>query len=459
VDIKIPIEVIYIIDTLTANGYESFAVGGCVRDAILGKEPEDWDICTSALPEQTAACFGDCHIIETGLKHGTITVVKDHKHFEVTTYRIDGVYSDNRRPDSVEFVGDLKDDLSRRDFTINAMAYNHNRGLVDYFGGVSDIKNKMIRCVGCADRRFQEDSLRIMRALRFASALGFLIDEETSEALYRNKELLSNVASERIAVELNKLLVGDNVKEILLSYYYIIEKIIPEIKDMIGFEQNNPHHVFDVWEHTVESITMIPADSVLRLTMLLHDIGKPQCYTEADIVGHFRGKPHCYTEANIIGHFHGHQQVSSDMARDILKRLKYSNAIIDAVKKLVLYHDAEIQPETKYIKRWLNKLGEEMFRQLILVKRADAMAQSETFRGEKLKALDEIVTVLEDVLEQQLCFSLKDLAINGRDLIDAGIPEGADVGKCLNRLLEMVIEDVVDNNKKDLLETSKTLLS
>ena len=429
------------IDTLETNGYEAYAVGGCVRDAFMGKTPEDWDICTSALPEQTAACFKDCHIIETGLKHGTITVIKNHKPFEITTYRIDGDYSDNRRPDSVEFVSELKDDLSRRDFTINAMAYNHNRGLVDFFGGVSDIKNKLIRCVGKADKRFQEDALRIMRALRFASALGFTIDEDTSGALYRNKDLLDNIASERIAAELNKLLVGGSVKEILLDHTQIIEKIIPEIKDMIGFEQNNPYHIFDVWRHTVESITKIPADPVLRLTMLFHDIGKPECYTEV----------------NSVGHFHGHQRVSSDIARDILRRLKYSNAVIDAVKKLVLYHDVDIKPQQKNIKRRLNKLGEERFRQLILVKRADAMAQSEIYGKEKLEILDEVSNVFEKILEQQLCFSLKNLAVNGRDLIDAGIPEGAEIGKCLNRLLKLVIEESVDNNKKDLLEAVKTL--
>jgi len=424
------------IDTLEANGYEAYVVGGCVRDAFMGKKPEDWDICTSALPEQTAACFSDCHIIETGLKHGTITVIKNHRPFEITTYRIDGDYSDNRRPDSVKFVSELKDDLSRRDFTINAIAYNHNRGLADFFGGVSDIKNKMIRCVGSADKRFQEDALRIMRALRFASALGFAIDEDTSGALYRNKELLDNIAMERIAAELNKLLVGDSVKEILLSHTQIIEKIIPEIKDMIGFEQNNPHHVFDVWRHTVESINNIPADPVLRLTMLLHDIGKPGCYTETDSVGHF----------------HGHQQISSDMAWDILKRLKYSNAVINAVKKLVLYHDSDIKPEPRPIKRLLNKVGEERFKQLLLVKRADAIAQSELFRKEKLESLDKVLKALDKVLEEQQCFSLKDLAVNGRDLIDAGIPEGAEVGKCLNRLLKLVIEESADNNKEDLLK-------
>ena len=440
ININISNEAEKIIDTLEANGYEAYVVGGCVRDTVMGKIPEDWDICTSALPEQTAGCFPDSHIIETGLRHGTITVVTNSTPVEVTTYRIDGDYSDNRHPDKVEFVSELKEDLSRRDFTINAMAYNHNRGLVDYFDGVSDIERKIIRCVGDADKRFREDSLRIMRALRFASVLGFAVDEETSGAIFRNKKLLGNIAVERISVELNKMLIGDNVKEILLLYTQIIEEIIPEITVMIGFKQNNRHHIYDVWRHTVESIAMIPADPVLKLTMLFHDIGKPVCYTEADSVGHF----------------HGHQQVGSDMAREILKRLKYPNSIIDTIKKLVLYHDADILPDTRHIKRWLNRLGETKFRQLILVKRADAMAQSELFRKEKLESLDKVVFVLDEVIRQQQCFSLKDLAVSGRDLIEAGIPEGAKVGSCLNRLLKMVIEESIDNNKEKLLEILKT---
>jgi len=440
ININISNEAGRVIDTLEANGFEAYAVGGCVRDSVMGKVPEDWDICTSALPEQTAGCFPESHIIETGLKHGTITVITNSIPVEVTTYRIDGDYSDNRHPDSVRFVRELEGDLSRRDFTINAMAYNHGRGLIDFFGGVSDIERKIIRCVGEADKRFREDSLRIMRALRFASALGFTIDEETSGAILRNKELLGNIAVERISVELNKMLVGENVKDILLFYTQIIEKIIPEITDMIGFKQNNPHHIYDVWRHTVESITMIPADHVLRLTMLLHDIAKPGCYTETDSVGHF----------------HGHQQPGSDMAGDILRRLKYPNSTIDTVKKLVLYHDAVILPDARHIKRRLSRLGENGLRLLLMVKRADIMAQSEFLRKEKLESLDKVKLVLDEIIRQRQCFSMKDLAVGGRDLIDAGIPEGAEVGSCLNRLLKLVIDESVENRKEDLLEILKT---
>ena len=350
-DIHIPEEVKFIIDTLEQNGFEANAVGGCVRDAVLGKVADDWDICTSALPRQTASCFDGYHMIETGLKHGTITLRLNDKSYEITTYRIDGEYSDNRRPDSVEFTGDLKNDLSRRDFTINAMAYNPSVGIVDYFGGESDCHNKIIRCVGDPDTRFQEDALRIMRALRFASTLGFSIEERTSEALYKNKELLNNIAVERIAVELNKLLVGQSAEEILHSYATIIEMILPDIP-----------------------------------------------------------------------------------------------------------------PNAKHIKRWLSRVGEERFQQLLDIKRAELMAKiakSELQRdglcykkcNEQLKQLDEVLLVLDKIIEQQHCFSLKDLAVNGNDLIALGFTEGAEIGAKLNQLLELVISEQVENDKDALLST------
>ena len=438
-DIKIPDEVQYMIDILEKNGYEAYAVGGCVRDAILGAEPKDWDICTPALPEQIMGFFEGQRIIETGLSHGTITLVLNNKPFEITTYRRDGVYSDNRRPDTVEFVNDLKEDLSRRDFTINAMAYSPKKGVVDFFGGIQDIENQTVRCVGDADKRFQEDALRIMRALRFASVLDFTIEGHTSAAIYRNKHLLQNIAVERIANELNKLIVGDNAGNILLNYTCVIGAVIPEIKEMVGFEQKSPYHHLDVWNHTAASVTKAPADVPLRLTMLLHDIAKPGCYSEADG----------------IGHFYGHSKVSSDMAKEILLRLRYDNSTIETVTELILYHDANIHPERKHIKRWLNRIGEERFRQLIEIKRADAMAKSEKYRQAKMEVLNDILTVLDEIIEQNQCFSLKDLAVNGRDLIAAGVPEGVTIGRILNRLMDMVIDEQVENNKEKLLETAK----
>ena len=441
VDIKIPDEAQYIIDTLDANGYEAYVVGGCVRDAVLGEEPKDWDICTPALPEQTIKCFEGQHIIETGLKHGTVTIMINRKPFEITTYRIDGIYSDNRHPDSVGFVNDLKEDLSRRDFTINAMAYNPRKGFVDFFDGISDIKNHTVRCVGNADKRFQEDALRIMRALRFSSVLGFDIVDETSSAIFRNKERLQNIAVERISSEINKLIVGQNVGALLLYYTPVIRTILPEISDMIGFEQNNSHHYLDVWRHTIESVANAPVDKILRLTMLFHDIAKPKCYTVHDSVGHF----------------YGHPQLSSDMTSGILLRLKYDNNTIETVTQLILYHDTDIQPRKKHIRRWLNRIGEERLCQLIEVKKADAMAQSEKYRQEKISVLNKIFPILEEITEQRLCFSLRDLAVTGRDLIAIGMPKGIEVGKALNRLLEMVIDELVENDKDQLITMAKKL--
>jgi len=442
VNIKIPDEVQYIIDTLDANGYEAYLVGGCVRDAVLGEEPKDWDICTPALPEQTIKCFEGQHIIETGLKHGTVTIMINRKPFEITTYRIDGIYSNNRHLDSVEFINDLKEDLSRRDFTINAMAYNPSKGFIDFFDGISDIRNHTVRCVGDADKRFQEDALRIMRALRFSSVLGFDIEDETSAAIFRNKELLKNIALERISSELNKLIVGQNAGYLLSRYTAVIQTIIPEISDMIGFEQNNSYHYLDVWRHTIESVANAPVDKVLRLTMLFHDIAKPKCYSVEDSVGHF----------------YGHPQVSSDMTKEILWRLKYDNDTIETVTQLILYHDTDIQPRKKHIRRWLNRIGEERFRQLIEVKRADAMAQSGRYRQEKNNVFDEIIPVIDEIVAQQLCFSLRDLDVNGRDLIAIGVPEGVEVGKIINRLLEMVIDELVENDKDKLIAIAKNLI-
>ena len=442
-NIKIPDEVKYIIDTLEANGCESYAVGGCVRDSILGVEPKDWDICTPALPEQTIKCFEQQHhIIETGLRHGTITLILNHKPFEITTYRIDGIYSDNRRPDKVGFVNDLKTDLSRRDFTINAMAYNPQKGLTDFFDGEKNLKSGIIKCVGDADKRFQEDALRIMRAMRFASVLGFEIDKNTSKAMLENKKLLKNISVERIAVELNKMITGKNIKETLTRHILIITEIIPEILPMIGFQQNNPWHYLDVWQHTLTALVNSPADVILRLTMLFHDIGKPDCYTQSE---------------DKTGHFYGHPQISRDMARKILRRLKYDNNTVETVTQLILYHDAEIQPQKKHIKKWLNKIGEEKFRRLLEVKKADNKAQSINLAQKKLAILNNIEFLLNEIIEQKQCFSLKDLAVNGRDLIDIGIAEGSRIGVILNRLINMVIDEKTENDKTKLLEIAKRI--
>ena len=437
--IDIPEGALSVIGKLEAAGFNAYAVGGCVRDSLLGKEPKDWDICTSALPQQVLECFQDCRVIETGLKHGTVTIMIEGFPYEVTTFRIDGDYSDNRRPDSVEFTDTLKEDLSRRDFTINAMAYNPKSGIVDFFDGMADLKTGRIRCVGDPDKRFCEDALRIMRALRFAAVLGFSIEDGTAKAMHENRSLLANISVERISAELNKLIVGKNIPALLLKHVDIITEIIPELIPAIGFKQNTPYHCYDVFRHTLYSVESAPRDVHIRLTMLFHDIGKPSRYTEADGVGHF----------------YGHAKVSADMAGSILKRLKYDNDTIETVTQLIIYHDAIFKPRRKQIKRWLNKIGEARFRQLVEVKKADAMAQALHVRDERVAAMNEALAVLDEILEKRLCFSLKDLAIDGRDLIAIGVPEGARIGAILNRLVLMVIDEEIENDKAALLDMAK----
>lgn len=433
--IKIPKEVEYIIKTFELNSFEAYIVGGCVRDSILGKTPYDWDITTSALPDETIKCFKNFKIIETGLKHGTVTLVINSKFFEITTFRIDGDYTDNRRPDTVLFTPNLKEDLARRDFTINAMAYNQRVGLVDYFGGESDIKNRVIKCVGDSNLRFNEDSLRIMRALRFSSVLNFKIDLNTIESIHKNKLLLKKIAKERINIEFNKLLIGKNVRAILNDFYDVIEVFIPEIQQMIGFNQNNPYHHLDVWQHTLESICNSPNKLIYRLTMFFHDIGKPSCYTEDD---------------NNIGHFYGHSKKSAEMAFCILKRLKYDNLTIMNVKILVLYHDYNLKASKSAVRRLLNKLGEEQARQLLEIKRADLKAHNPKYINE-IEVINKVEDLINIIIEENQCFSLKDLKINGRDLIAIGIPKGKEIGVILNRLMDLVIEEKLENDHQALI--------
>lgn len=434
--IQIPKQVQKILNIFNYNGFEAYVVGGCVRDSILGKVPDDWDITTNALPSQTMECFKSYKIIETGLKHGTITIIINHKPFEVTTYRIDGKYSDNRRPDNVAFTRDLKEDLSRRDFTINAMAYNPKKGLIDFFGGQEDIQNKIINCVGNPDLRFSEDALRIMRAIRFASVLDFKISENTSLSIHKNKHLLNNIACERISAELNKLLLGDGVKTILTDFTDVICEFIPEIKPMVGFNQNSIYHHLDVWQHTVESVAQAKKEIIYRITMLFHDMGKPLCYSE---------------DSQGIGHFYGHNKYSAKIAETRLKALRYDNFTISRVKSLVLYHDYDIKPTTKSIKRLLNKLGQETVSQLFEIKKADTKAHSNKCLR-RLEDIQKLEFIFNQVLEQNQCFSLRNLAINGNDLIAIGIPKGKQIGVILNKLMDKVIDETIPNDKDKLLK-------
>ena len=437
--IKIPQDVKNIISALCLKGYEAYVVGGCVRDSLLGKTPKDWDIATSATPNEVKGVFAGRRIIDTGLQHGTVTLVIKGEHYEVTTFRTDGTYSDSRRPDTVTFVRNLKEDLARRDFTINAMAYSPTAGLVDPFNGKEDLVAKIVRCVGNPNKRFQEDALRIMRAVRFVARLGFKLETKTHQAAISNKDLLDNIAAERISSELNQILLGATAENnVLAGNLQVLCKVIPELWVCRGFEQNNPHHDKTVLKHLFVSVVEAPTNIHIRLAMLLHDIGKPFSYTEDE-----DGK----------GHFYGHADLSAEMAKTILTRLKYDNTTIKTVTALVLHHDAEMIPTEPAVKRWLNKLGsEELMRQVIVVRKADIAAQSNYKRDEKLSNLSVVETVLGKIIEQGQCFSLKDLAVNGRDLMALGVKQGVEIGKKLNQLMGLVLDGELENDRDILIK-------
>lgn len=441
VRISLPEKVSYIINTLQAHGYEAYAVGGCVRDSILGRIPDDWDITTSATPLETKQLFP--RTFDTGIEHGTITVMMEKEGFEVTTYRVDGKYEDSRHPKEVTFTRCLKEDLLRRDFTINAMAYNDSEGIVDIFGGIEDLEHKIIRCVGDAEARFGEDALRILRTVRFAAQLGFQIEESTQQGIRKLAPTLANISAERIQVELIKMLVSPNPGLLRTAYELgITNVILPEFDAMMATTQETPHHMYTVGEHTLKGIEGIRADKILRLTMLFHDIAKPVMKT---------------MDEDGTAHFIGHDSKGVAMTKAILKRLKFDNDTLGKVTKLVQYHDYRIAAEPKEVRKAVNKIGEDLFPYYQEVRRADVMAQSEYMREEKLKNLSEVEACYQGVLERGECMTMKALAVTGNDLIAAGMKQGKQLGVVLNRLLEMVLEEPALNTKEKLLELSKTI--
>lgn len=436
---QIPQEVNTAIKALEAEGFCAYAVGGAVRDCLRGESASDWDIASSALPKQVEAVFADCRVIETGIKHGTVTVIVGKMPIEITTLRIDGDYTDNRRPDSVEFTSDITADLSRRDFTVNAIAYSPSRGILDPFGGESDIKSGIIRCVGKPERRFNEDGLRIMRALRFASTLGYRIEEETANAITRNRSLLRNIAAERIAKELLKLLCGRAAAQTMREFPLVMFEIIPELQPLFGCAQNHPYHIYDVWEHTLHSVDACPASEEIRLAMLLHDIGKPLCRI---------------TDENGIDHFPNHGERSEEIAREVLRRLKLSNKICRDVETLVKYHDIQSEyMEAPAFRKWLGVLGEKYFMMLFDIKRADISAQAPQYRN-RLELCDTAQAKAEKIIANGECLTLSDLAVNGRDVQRAGFC-GEQIGKVLNAMLELVLCGKVQNEKAQLIEQIK----
>ena len=434
IKIMLPEKVNMIIKTIQAAGFEAYAVGGCVRDSILGRIPDDWDITTSAKPLEIKKLFK--RTIDTGIQHGTVTVMLGKDGYEVTTYRIDGEYEDSRHPKEVTFTSNLKEDLRRRDFTINAMAYNEEIGLVDIFGGISDIENKIIRCVGDAKERFTEDALRMMRAVRFSAQLGYSIEENTREAIKELAPTLQNISAERIQVELVKLVTSSNPDYLKIAYETgITAQVLPEFDLCMKTDQNNPHHKYSVGEHILHSMKYIEADKVLRLSMLFHDMGKPKTKT---------------VDEKGIHHFHGHNELSEEIAREVLRRLRFDNDTIYKVKKLVYYHDYHPALTDKSVRKFVTKIGKELVPSYLLVQKADVLAQSEYKREEKLAKIDEVSQIYDGIIERSECLSLKELAVNGKDLIEFGIKPGKEIGEILDHFLQMVIENP-SLNEKDIL--------
>lgn len=456
---NIPEDAKEIIKLFEASGYEAFAVGGCVRDAMFGRDPHDYDICTNATPDQMKAVFAKSghNTYDTGLQHGTISILgNDREIYEATTYRIDGEYTDGRHPDGVQFVTDVTQDLARRDFTINAMCYNDSVGLVDPFDGAEDLKKGLIRCVGDPNKRFQEDGLRIMRAIRFAATYGFEIEPETKKAIHDNKHLLQNVSAERKTVEFVKTITHAK-SDLLLEYGDVFAEFIPEIKPMIGFDQKNPWHRYDIWEHTAKAVELSPNDPTIRLSAFFHDIGKPDSFS-IDTMG--------------VGHFYSHPKKSAEMTESIMRRMKFDTQSIKTVCVLVENHD---QPLThnmapKNVKHLLNKIGEENLRRLVVVQQSDKQAQRGT-RDEletmdrakmtyedaaslgQLRALDTYGDIITEVVQSQAAYQIKDLAVNGYDMMSLGM-KGREIGAALNHLLLDVIEHPEWNNKETLMENA-----
>lgn len=432
----IPAHVHACMELLAQNGFESYLVGGAVRDLILGSIPADFDLATQATPEEMQEVFKNYKTILTGIAHGTLTVVISGRPVEITTYRVDGTYTDSRRPDNVSFSRSIEQDVKRRDFTINALAMDKDGRIADFVGGQKDLAKQIIRSVGDPNLRMQEDSLRILRALRFSSVLGFTIEENTRRSLFRYKKLLEKVSAERIWTELSGLICGNSADRILMHYMSILGVVIPEILPMKGFLQHNPHHSYDVWEHTVRAVMNTPPQRTIRLAALFHDSGKPYTFV-MDGAG--------------IGHFYGHQKVSSEIAHTVLMRLKSDTRTREQVETLVLWHDVALEPSEKIVRRRLNQFGELMFRDLLALKRADTLAQSERslYRLEEQAHVQE---VLEKVLAENACFSMKDLKLTGKDLLEIGAVPGRKMGAVLDEALQQVIDGELPNDHKTLLE-------
>jgi len=437
----LPETIVQCLDALEKAGYAAYVVGGCVRDAYLGLTPHDYDLCTSALPEQTEAVFRDRRLVLAGKKHGTIGVVTDTGVVEITTFRTEGSYRDNRHPDWVQFVTDIESDLARRDYTINAMAYSPSRSYADPFGGQADLKRGILRTVGNPEKRFQEDSLRILRGVRFAVRYGLDVDPATEKAMLSQAHLMDNLARERVFEELCMLLPLVTAED-LIRFAPILAAVIPELKSMIGFDQRSPHHGYDLYTHTAHVVASVPADLALRWAALLHDVGKVPTFS-LDETGR--------------GHFYDHASKGAEMASEILRRLKAPNALRQQVVLLIEKHMAQLQPEKKTLRRQIGRLGQETVYQILSLQMADNSSKGTPKSGENEKYL-QILDVLEEIRSEDGCFSLKDLAVNGNDLIRIGF-SGRTIGIVLNWLLDQVMEETLPNERSVLLSWAERVWS
>ncbi|MCL2068379.1 MAG: HD domain-containing protein [Oscillospiraceae bacterium] len=429
--------------SLRESGFAAYAVGGCVRDSLLGIAPGDWDITTNALPDQVCGVFSEYTVVPTGIKHGTVTVLFDGEPVEITTFRADGHYSDSRRPDSVSFSADLRGDLSRRDFTVNALAWSPDEGVIDCFGGLSDLAGGIIRCVGSPKDRFGEDALRILRCARFASSLGFAIEADTARAMHAMKSSLSIVARERVRTELVKAILGRGFEGVFTEHRDILLECIPELAPCVDFPQNHPYHMYDVYRHIIKSVASAEKDIIVRMAMLLHDIGKPACHTR---------------DEQGIDHFRGHQQKSHDMAEEILRRLRFPARMSEDILMLVKYHDDRFEHTPAEIKRRLARFGSRLFELLIRVKRADALAQAPNPHGIWLNGIGEVEEIFRDIIAKGECYCVSMLAVNGGDLIAAGMKPGKAVGDALGLLLERVISGEIENEREALLKFAANIV-
>lgn len=426
------------LDKINAEGFEAYFVGGAVRDFIMDKAFQDIDITTSAHPEEIKRIFSDCNVIDTGIKHGTVTVMYNNRPIEITTFRTELGYEDNRHPDKVVFCKNLSEDLKRRDFTVNSLCIDNKGEIIDIFGGIEDIKSNTLKAIGNAEERFKEDALRILRALRFASVLGFDIDKNTARAIHKCKDLILNVANERIASELRKMITGKNIRNILLEFSDVFSVVIPELAACVGFEQHNFHHKYDVYTHIATVVEASPEKDYIRLAALFHDIGKPLCFS---------------LDENGIGHFYSHAVKSSEIAVNTLKKLRFDNETVNKVQLLVKQHDAYIDEDSKTLKRKLNRFGEQALRDLISLQRADTLGLADEYH-KRLIHFSELEKVLDSIVENNNCFTVKNLDINGNDIIALGL-KGKEIGDALNLLLEAVIDEKVENCKESLINYLK----